>query len=653
MREFMNAKGVQFIEAFTPKIHGAAQERRDFIWNFMQTFTEGQFDVVVIGAGHAGCEAALACARTGLKTAMLTLNLDSIAFMACNPSVGGTAKGHLVREIDALGGEMGINADLTAMQFKMLNVGKGAAVQSLRCQSDKNAYHRRMKSVLEHTQNLRIVQGEAAEILTKGGAVCGVKTTYGGVFGCRAAILATGVYLNAQTITGDVIKSSGPNGFAPATALTQNLIDLGYSVRRFKTGTPARIDFRTIDTGKCDVQHGDTTVYPFSFMHEHVPAEQTDCYLTYTNKKTHEIILSNLDRSPLYNGTIESTGPRYCPSIETKVVRFADKERHQIFIEPEGADTLEAYIQGMSSSLPHDVQRDMYRSVAGLENCDIMRYAYAIEYDCIDTLDVYPTLEFKKVKNLYTAGQINGTSGYEEAAAQGLMAGLNASLKLRGKPPLVLGRDEAYIGVLIDDLVTKGTEEPYRMMTSRAEHRIELRQDNADFRLTQKGYDCGLVTEERYQRFLKRKCDYERALKELEDKLPAPVADGILRGQSLAEAGKPLSPADLIKRGIALKDICAAAPVLSWADESVKESAEIEIRYAGYLKKGREQIERARKMESRLLPDDIDYSAIDGLRLEAREKLEKVRPRSLGQAGRISGVNPADIAVLMIYLAVH
>lgn len=619
----------------------------------MKTFSEGIYDIVVIGAGHAGCEAALAAARTGLKTAMLTLNLDSIAFMACNPSIGGTAKGHLVREIDALGGEMGVNADLTAMQFKMLNVGKGAAVQSLRCQCDKNAYHRSMKAVLEHTQNLRIVQGEAARILVKDGGVGGVETTYGGVFGCRAAIIATGVYLNAQTITGEVVKSSGPNGFAPATELTANLIELGFNVRRFKTGTPARIDFRTIDTDKCDVQRGDSTVYPFSFMHDGVPAEQTDCYLTHTNTATHEIILSNLDRSPLYNGTIESTGPRYCPSIETKVVRFADKDRHQIFIEPEGADTLEAYIQGMSSSLPHDIQVEMYRSVAGLEHCEIMRYAYAIEYDCIDTLDVLPTLEFKKVKNLYTAGQINGTSGYEEAAAQGLIAGLNASLKLRGKEPLVLRRDEAYIGVLIDDLVTKGTEEPYRMMTSRAEHRIELRQDNADLRLTQKGYDCGLVSGERYERYLKRKSDCERALKELDERLPADIADGILREQGMQEAGRPLSPAELIRRGAALNAICDRCGALSWADKSVKESAEIEIKYEGYLKKGREQIAKAKKLEDRLLPDSIDYAKIDGLRLEAREKLAKVKPRSLGQAARISGVNPADIAVLMVYLALN
>lgn len=618
----------------------------------MKEFIEGQFDIVVVGAGHAGCEAALASARTGLKTAVLTLNLDSIAFMACNPSVGGTAKGHLVREIDALGGEMGINADETALQIKMLNVGKGAAVQSLRCQSDKNAYHRRMKSVLENTANLRIVQGEAEEIIVKNGRVAGLKSTYGGIFECKAVVLATGVYLNAQTITGDVVRDSGPNGFAPATRLTENLIKLGYNVRRFKTGTPARIDFRTIDLSKCGVQNGENDVYPFSFMHDAVPDNQTPCYLTYTNQATHEIILSNLGRSPLYNGTIESTGPRYCPSIETKVVRFADKERHQIFIEPEGADTLEAYVQGMSTSMPHDVQVEMYRSVAGLEHADIMRYAYAIEYDCIDTLDVYPTLEFKKIEGLYTAGQINGTSGYEEAAAQGLVAGLNASLKIRGLPPLVLRRDEAYIGVLIDDLVTKGTEEPYRMMTSRAEHRIELRQDNADFRLTQKGYECGLVTEERYQRYVERKRSYESALEALGTKITPAAAQNILQRHGFDGASNALSYADLIKRGIALKDICEEFGVLEGASASVKETAEVAVKYEGYLKKGREQIERAKKLEDKLLPEDIDYGKIDGLRLEAREKLSKIRPRSLGQAGRISGVNPADIAVLMVYLSI-
>lgn len=617
----------------------------------MFEFEEGKFDVVVVGAGHAGCEAALACARTGLKTAMLTLNLDSIAFMACNPSVGGTAKGHLVREIDALGGEMGLNADKTALQMRMLNVGKGAAVQSLRCQSDKNAYHTEMKRTLEHTDNLRILQGEAAEILTENGRVCAVKTTYGGILYCRAAILCTGVYLNAETITGDVKKSSGPSGFAPATALTENLIKLGYKVRRFKTGTPARLDGRTVHFERCEAQYGDDDIFPFSFMSTEPVKNTMPCYLTYTNKRTHEIILSNLDRSPLYNGTILSTGPRYCPSIETKVVRFADKERHQLFLEPEGKDTLEVYVQGMSSSLPYDVQRDMYRTVAGLENCDIMRYAYAIEYDCIDTLDVYPTLEFKKVEGLYTAGQINGTSGYEEAAAQGLMAGINASLKLRGKEPLILGRDEAYIGVLIDDLVTKGTDEPYRMMTSRAEHRLEIRQDNADFRLTEKGYACGLVTEERYKRYKERKAAYESALKELEErKIGAGEADAFLKGEGLDGSEKPLTYADFIRRGVPLFMVENAFGKLSVSDRSAVQSAEVYVKYEGYLKKGLEQIERMRKLEAKKLPADINYLEISGLRLEAREKLEHIRPASLGQASRIPGVNPADIAVLILYL---
>ena len=617
----------------------------------MFEFEEGKFDVVVVGAGHAGCEAALACARTGLKTAMLTLNLDSIAFMACNPSVGGTAKGHLVREIDALGGEMGLNADKTALQMRMLNVGKGAAVQSLRCQSDKNAYHTEMKRTLEHTDNLRILQGEAAEIMTENGRVCAVKTTYGGILYCRAAILCTGVYLNAETITGEVKKSSGPSGFAPATALTENLIKLGYKVRRFKTGTPARLDGRTVHFERCEAQYGDDDIFPFSFMSTEPVKNTMPCYLTYTNKRTHEIILSNLNRSPLYNGTILSTGPRYCPSIETKVVRFADKERHQLFLEPEGKDTLEVYVQGMSSSLPYDVQRDMYRTVAGLEDCDIMRYAYAIEYDCIDTLDVFPTLEFKKVEGLYTAGQINGTSGYEEAAAQGLMAGINASLKLRGKEPLILGRDEAYIGVLIDDLVTKGTDEPYRMMTSRAEHRLEIRQDNADFRLTEKGYACGLVTEERYKRYKERKAAYESALKELEErKIGAGEADAFLKGEGMDGSEKPLTYADFIRRGVPLIMVENAFGKLAVSDRSAVQSAEVYVKYEGYLKKGLEQIERMRKLEAKKLPADINYLEISGLRLEAREKLEHIRPASLGQASRIPGVNPADIAVLILYL---
>lgn len=616
----------------------------------MKEFSLGTFDASVVGAGHAGCEAALALARTGLKTAILTLNLDSIAFMACNPSIGGTAKGHLVREIDALGGEMGLNADATALQIKMLNVGKGAAVQSLRCQSDKHAYHARMKSVLERTENLRIIQSEAAEVIVENGKVAGLKTTDGGVISCRAVILCTGVYLNAQTITGDVIKKSGPNGFSAATALTQNLINLGYSVRRFKTGTPARVDFRTLDLSKLTPQYGEDNVGPFSFLSENPPANKLPCYLGYTNKKTHKIILNNLDRSPLYNGTIESTGPRYCPSIETKVVRFSDKERHQIFIEPEGENTLEAYVQGMSTSLPHDVQIDMYRTIEGLENIDIMRFAYAIEYDCIDTLDIYPTLEFKKVEGLYTAGQINGTSGYEEAAAQGLMAGLNASLKLRGLPPLVLGRDEAYIGVLIDDLVTKGTEEPYRMMTSRAEYRIELRQDNADFRLTQKGYDCGLVTKERYEKFTARKASYDEALRTLETTTFTPdLTQELMTEYGFQKAAGALSYADMIKRGVPADKIYSALGAPDFPKD-VLESAEIYVRYEGYLKKNAEQIARAKKYEDKLLPENCDYSQIEGLRLEAREKLNKVKPRSLGQAARISGVNPADIAVLTVWL---
>lgn len=631
---------------------GSALPSRNFVSsarNKNREFPEGNYGAVVIGAGHAGCEAALALARTGIETVLLTLNLDSIGFMPCNPSVGGTAKGHLVREIDALGGEMGLNADRCALQYRMLNEGKGAAVQSLRAQTDKNAYHREMKRVLEHTERLRIVQAEAAEILTENGRVTGVKTIYGGVFSCRAVIVATGVYLNSRTITGETVAESGPNGFMNATHLTRSLARLGFTVRRFKTGTPARLDGRTIRFTDMQIQEG-SEVYPFSFLNESVPAAQTPCYLTYTNAQTHEVILSNLDRAPLYNGAISSTGPRYCPSIETKVVRFADKERHQLFLEPEGADTTEIYVQGLSTSLPHDLQKEMYRTVKGLETCEIVRYAYAIEYDCIDTLDLYPTLEYKKIAGLYTAGQINGTSGYEEAAAQGLLAGLNASLAIRGKQPLILRRDQAYIGVLVDDLVTKGTDEPYRMMTSRAEFRLSLRQDNADERLTQIGYDCGLVSEERFNRYLQRKALKEKTLALLNGRAEQKKANELVEktGNTLQSG---VTYADLLRRGIPLKTIEETFGILTDLPNDIKNCCVTEILYAGYLKRSEEQIAKAKKAEESPLPPDLDYNSISGLRLEAREKLERVRPLNIGQAERISGVNPADIAVLMVYLS--
>lgn len=611
------------------------------------------YDAVVVGAGHAGCEAALALARTGIRTALLSLNLDSIAFMACNPSVGGTAKGQLVREIDALGGEMGLNADETALQTRMLNTGKGAAVQSLRAQADKQAYHDRMKKVLEHCPNLTLMQGEAAEIRTENGRVTGIVTAYGEYIHARAVVLATGVYLKSSVIAGEFHRSSGPNGFAPADLLTDSLISLGFTVRRFKTGTPARVDARTVDFSKCIRQDGDASVFPFSYLSGRVPERQTPCYITYTNERTHEIIRANLHRSPLFSGQIKGTGPRYCPSIEDKVVRFADKERHQIFLEPEYAGSAEIYVQGMSSSLPHDVQREMYRSIAGLENVEIMRYAYAIEYDCIDTADVLPTLEFKKTEGLYTAGQINGTSGYEEAAAQGIVAGLNASLKLRGLPPLILRRDEAYIGVLIDDLVTKGTNEPYRMMTSRAEHRIRLRQDNADFRLTEKGYRTGLVSEERYRKFLRRKKNVLGIKEALNRQVPHADACAFLESEGCSAPFGGVTYADLLRRGFSVRKIREYFGFLPDADAEDLETACTDIRYEGYLQRDMQHIEKAKKMEDSKLPPDIDYLSIGGLRIEARQKLDRIRPDNLGQAGRISGVNPADIAVLMVWLAQH
>ncbi|MBQ3571604.1 MAG: tRNA uridine-5-carboxymethylaminomethyl(34) synthesis enzyme MnmG [Clostridia bacterium] len=616
----------------------------------LNNYVKGEYDAIVVGAGHAGCEAGLALARTGFKTALLTLNLDSIAFMACNPSIGGTAKGHLVREVDALGGEMGKVADATLLQIRMLNRGKGAAVQSLRAQTDKNDYHVQMKQVLENTPNLTIIQCEVSEILTENGCVTGVKNTFGHILKANAVILCTGVYLNSTVLAGEWQQNAGPNGFAPANALTKNLIDLGFKVRRFKTGTPARVDGRTIDFSKCEIQEGEQNIYPFSFLSERVPEKQTPCYLTYTNTKTHDIIRANMHRSPLYNGVIVGTGPRYCPSIETKVERFADKERHQIFLEPEGADTNEIYVQGMSTSLPQDVQEEMYKTIAGLENCHIMRYAYAIEYDCIDSMDLLPTLEYKHISGLYCAGQLNGTSGYEEAAAQGLIAGINASLKMRNQPPLVLRRDEAYIGVLIDDLVTKGTDEPYRIMTSRAEHRIFLRQDNADFRLTEKGRQAGLVDDYRYKVFTD-KCEQKAKLfEELSLSHPAKEVTEIVVKHGGNKPQNGLSYKDLIARNIPIREIREAFNAFDGISEDLLDCAETEIRYSGYLEKENREIERAKKLEEKKLPEDIDYNSIEGLRLEARQKLSYVRPLNLGQAGRIPGVNPADIHVLMVYL---
>lgn len=614
-------------------------------------YTDDVYDAVVIGAGHAGCEAALALARTGLKTALTTINLDNIAFMACNPSIGGTAKGHLVRELDALGGEMGITADKALMQIKMLNRGKGAAVQSLRSQSDKRLYHSIMKQTLENTDNLSIIQCEVTDILTDNGEVTGVTTSFGSILKCHAVVVATGVYLNGKVIAGEWSQNSGPSGFAAATELTKSLINLGFSIRRFKTGTPARVDKRSIDYSKLEIQEGETEIYPFSFMTDGVPEKQEPCYIAYTNQKTHDIIRANLDRSPLYNGTILSTGPRYCPSIETKVMRFKDKERHQIFLEPEGYDTNEIYVQGMSTSLPHDVQKSMYRSIIGLENCKIMRYGYAIEYDCIDSLDLTPALAFKKLKGIYTAGQINGTSGYEEAAAQGLMAGINASLYLRGEEPFVLKRDEAYIGVLIDDLVTKGTDEPYRMMTSRAEYRIFLRQDNADSRLTEYGRKIGLVKDDRYERFLSRNKAIAELKEKLKIKIPVKECKEFVENYG-GEVSAPLSPEDMIKRNIPLKAIKEKFRLYDGYPYDILERAETDAKYEGYLKKGLEQIEKAKKLDERRIPESIDYDEVKGLRNEAQEKLKRIRPENIGQASRISGVNPADIAVLMVYLSV-
>lgn len=614
-----------------------------------------QYDAVVVGAGHAGCEAALALARLNIKTIMFTISIDSIALMPCNPNVGGTSKGHLVREVDALGGEMGKNIDSTFIQSKMLNQSKGPAVHSLRAQADKKEYSQSMRRVLEETDNLTIRQGEVTELIAEGGVLKGVKTYTGTIYPCKVCVLCTGTYLNARCITGNISAYTGPNGLQSATHLTESLEKLGIEIRRFKTGTPARIDGKTIDYSKMEPQYGDEKIVPFSFTNtsEELEREQVRCWLTYTNEKTHEIIRNNLDRSPLYSGYIKGTGPRYCPSIEDKVVRFADKNRHQVFIEPEGNYTNEMYVGGMSSSLPEDVQQEMYHSVPGLEHACIVRNAYAIEYDCINSLELLPTLELKKVKGLYSAGQANGSSGYEEAAAQGIIAGINAARRVQEKEPVIIDRSQGYIGVLIDDLVTKGTNEPYRMMTSRAEYRLLLRQDNADERLTKLGYEIGLISEERYQHFLKK----QNQIKEEIERVKRTFVGNSEEVQSLLEKyhSSPLnsgiSLAELIKRPEltyeCLNEIDKKRPELS---EEVREEVNINLKYEGYISRQMKQVEQFHKLEKRKIPAEIDYSQIGSLRLEAIQKLNNIRPESVGQAARISGVSPSDISVLLVFL---
>ena len=629
-----------------------------------------QVDVCIVGAGHAGCEAALACARLGLETVIFTVSVDSIALMPCNPNIGGSSKGHLVREIDALGGEMGKNIDKTFIQSKMLNISKGPAVHSLRAQADKADYTREMRKVLENQDHLTIKQAEVCEILWKEAGenkkeITGVKTYTGAIYECKAIILCTGTYLKARCLCGEAITYTGPNGLQAANYLTDSLKNLGIEIRRFKTGTPARMDKRSIDFSKMEEQFGDERVVPFSFSTnpEFVQKEQVSCWLTYTNEKTHEIIRGNLDRSPIYAGIIEGTGPRYCPSIEDKVVKFADKERHQVFIEPEGVHTNEMYVGGMSSSLPEDVQLAMYRTVPGLENCKIVRNAYAIEYDCINARELYPSLEFKNIKGLFSAGQFNGSSGYEEAAAQGLIAGINASMSILGKDPLILDRSESYIGVLIDDLVTKDNREPYRMMTSRAEYRLLLRQDNADLRLRKKGYQVGLISKEQYDALLKKEEWIQKEISRLKNtvlganksvqaflekkgstmlKTAASLAELICRPELTYEC---LAEVDTERTDFAIQ-LCGMESL----PDDVIEQVEIEIKYEGYIIRQLRQVEQYKKMEKKLIPEEIDYDEIPSLRLEARQKLKMFHPISVGQASRISGVSPADISVLLVYL---
>ncbi|MBR4800547.1 MAG: tRNA uridine-5-carboxymethylaminomethyl(34) synthesis enzyme MnmG [Clostridia bacterium] len=605
-------------------------------------------DIVVIGGGHAGVEAALASARLNKKTVMLCLDYGTVSLMPCNPSIGGTAKGHLVREVDALGGEMGIIADKALLQIKMLNSAKGPAVFSLRGQEDKRVYHELMLDVVRSTENLEAVDDEAVEIVAEDGRVKSVMTARGRKIDCRAVVLAAGVYLNGEIIIGDYVKKSGPSGFAPANKLTDSLLKLGLPIRRFKTGTPARVYRDSLDFSKMEIQKGED-VDRFSFMSPRATFKEEPCYLTYTNESTHKIILDNIERSPLYNGTIKSVGPRYCPSIETKIVRFKDKERHQIFVEPEGANSDEMYVQGMSTSLPHDVQEQMYRTLPGFENCRFAKYGYAIEYDCIDSLSMYPSLESKIVEGLFSAGQINGSSGYEEAAAQGLIAGINAARKVDGKEPVVLGRDQAYIGVLIDDLVTKGTNEPYRMMTARAEHRIMLRQDNADMRLTPIGYEVGLATIERYARMCAKRENINKIIEFSSVALPksqiAPLFDRIRE----VLPDKAVTFGDVCRRPlVSAGDVKEFLPFD--VDGETLNAAVVELKYAGYLKKEEAAVKEQQRLESKLIPKDFDYMSVKALRIEAREKLASVRPLNLGQASRISGVSPADVAVLIVAL---
>ena len=613
------------------------------------------YDVAVVGAGHAGCEAALACARLGLNTIMFTVSMDSIALMPCNPNIGGTSKGHLVREIDALGGEMGKNIDKTYIQSKMLNVSKGPAVHSLRAQADKQDYSNAMRKVVENTENLTLKQAEVSEIITEGNQITGVKIYSGGIYPCRAVILCTGVYLKARCICGEMSNYTGPNGLPAANHLTDSLIAHGIEMYRFKTGTPARIDKRSIDFSKMEEQFGDERVVPFSFTNtpEDVAREQVSCWLTYTNETTHEIIRENISRSPLYSGDIKGTGPRYCPSIEDKVVKFADKNRHQVFIEPEGNYTNEMYISGMSSSLPEDVQIRMYRSVPGLENAKITRNAYAIEYDCINPMQLKPTLEFKTIEGLFAGGQFNGSSGYEEAAAQGLIAGINAAMKLLGKEPVILDRSEGYIGVLIDDLVTKETHEPYRMMTSRAEYRLILRQDNADLRLTKIGYRVGLISEERYQHLLEKEQQIAAEEKRLLETMIGanPEVQEYLEKIGSTALRTGLTLGELLKRPeITYEMLAPLDPKRAKLPDDVICEVEINIKYEGYIRRQLSQVEQFKKLEGKKIPEDLDYSDVPSLRIEARQKLAMIRPINVGQASRISGVSPADISVLLVYL---